>query len=568
MNILGITAFVHDSAACLVIDGQVVANAEEERFNREKHTQAFPAQAIRYVLEAGRIAPHEIDLVTFNWNPWTSLLHELGKALCLPLYLKILKYNRPPKNFTTIFSSHRLRRHLQQCLGEKISAPIKWVGHHQAHAAASYCLSPFHEADILVVDGHGENASTSCYSARGNTLTRQWTLPILSSLGILYRNFTQYLGFHDYQEGVIMALAAYGRDAYKDFFNGKVKLLPNGKIRIHSSCMGWWHYLDGAIAKELGPLRRSLDPLTQRDKDIAASLQACVKNSMLHMVRHLAAKSNRRNLCLGGGVFLNCDINKSILESECYDRIFIPPFTSDSGGAMGSALWGAVEAKEELKKDGAFFSPYWGPEYGPDVVESAFVQAQIPCIKSSRVCRDAAQILADGKIVGWFQGRMESGPRALGNRSILAAPFDASTRDRLNDGIKKRENFRPFAPVLTEEAAEKYFEVEAPLPSLAYYMLLTVHVRPEYRERLAAVVHVDGSSRIQVVTASTNERLHRLLCEFEKLTGCAMLLNTSFNVKEPIVCSPRDALRTYKASSLDALVMGDYVADRDSPQVT
>jgi len=560
MNILGISAFVHDSAACLIKDGKFIANVEEERFNRSKHTNAFPENAVKYVLDAGSIGLEDVDLVSFNWDPWKSLLEECKKASLPPLYLKVRKYNRPPKNFSTIFASILLKKHIRQAFGRSLLYPVEYVPHHLAHAASSFCISGFEEADIIVIDGHGDDRATSCCSIKDGTITENWHIPILSSLGIMYGNFTRYLGFSDFQEGTTMALASFGSDIHRKFFDKIITLKKNGKYKINARCMGFWNYIDGIVSERLGKRRDKYDKIEQNHMDIAASMQAAVKRTILHIVEN-TRKSGCSNLCLAGGTFLNCDINKAIEDTGYYSNIFIPPFSSDCGGAAGAALYSAF-IKRNARKPTRFFCPYQGPQYNNDEIENALKSNSITFSKCSDVTCSAADFLAEEKIIGWFQGRLECGPRALGNRSIFAAPFITSVRDRINSDIKKRESFRPFAPVATPKAAVKYFAINEPLSSLVHYMLITVSVKDQYRDDLAAIVHVDGSARIQVVTEEMNPKLYSLLIEFEKLTGYAVLLNTSFNLHEPIVCSPEDAIRTFNRIGLDYLFIGDFVVKK------
>jgi len=563
MNILGLSAFVHDSAACLIKDRCLIANVEEERFNRIKHTNAFPICSIQYVLKAGDIEMSEVDAIAFNWNPYKSLISEMIKFALVPItYCKVYKNSKPPKNIGSIAATFKLRKIISKHFPNQFRGQIIWVDHHLAHVASCYCLSPFssQNADVLVVDAHGDDCSASVYSVKNQQYSLRWKIPIFNSLGVIYTNFTKFLGFQDYEEGKTMALAAYGRNTFKNEFQSIIQLLPEGRYRITNpkKYLAIWSYMNGEIEKELGKKRKTDEPLEQRHFDIAYSMQNRIKEAILHMVRYVAALSGNKNLALSGGVFLNCDINREIFLHSGYEQIFIPPFTSDSGGAVGAGLYAASQSIEIKARDKKPFSPYLGSEYKNEEILTIIKKHPITYTKLEYPWKQAAEHLRDNKIIGWFQGRMESGPRALGNRSILANPFSDEVRDRLNLKVKEREYFRPFGPITTADAALKYFDLQLPLSELTRYMLLTVDVMPEYRKVLPGITHVDGTARIQVVTEEFNPDIYRLLVEFEKLTGYAVLINTSFNRHAPIVCSPDDALKCFLVTQLDALFIGHY----------
>lgn len=563
MNVLGLSSFVHDSAACLIKHGELVANVEEERFNRIKHTDVFPVQSIKYVLDAGGIGMSEIDTIAFNWNPYKSLIAEITKFALVPItYYKVYRNTNPPKNFRSIASTFKLRKIINKHFPNQFKGKIVWVDHHLAHVASCYYLSPFssQNADVIIVDAHGEDCSASVYSVKDQQLHLLWKVPIFHSLGIIYTNFTIFLGFKDFEEGKTMALASYGRDAYKNLFHAIIELQPKGcySITDQKKYLALWSYMNGKLEKELGKKRNEGEPLEQRHFDIACSMQNRIKEAILHMVRHVAALSGNKNLALSGGIFLNCDINREITLHSVYEQIFIPPFASDTGGAVGAGLYAAFPSLKKILEDKKFFSPYLGPEYKNENILTIIKKYPVTYTKLEHPWKKAAEYLKDNKIIGWFQGRMEAGPRALGNRSILATPFSREIKDRLNLKVKGREYFRPFGPITTVDAALKYFDLQPPLSELTRYMLLTVDVRPEYRNRLPGITHVDGTARIQVVTEELNPDIYRLLVEFEKLTGYAVLINTSFNRHAPIVCSPEDALDCYQAARLDVLFMGNY----------
>jgi len=566
MIILGISAFVHDSAACLIKDGVLLANVEEERLNRVKHTEAFPVQAINFVLERGGVRLSDVDVIAFNWNPYKAAAAELFKLALAPLiYFQILKNARPPKNFRSIAASLRLKKTFNKFYPGEFRGRIIWVDHHLAHAASSYFLAPFNRepADVVVVDGHGENCSTSVFTVKDGKFRVKWKAPTWDSLGILYSTFTNFLGFDMYQEGKTMALASFGQDSFRDAFRRIIGLSPDGRYSLlNKKYLGLWNFSEDGVGKEFGRQRQRDEPLEQRHYNIACSMQNSVKEAILHVIRHAGAASGHKNLCLSGGVFLNCDINREILQSGDHESVFIAPFPSDSGGAAGAGLYAAHVCCGETPPDNAGFSPYLGPAFSSEQLLAALRGRKTPFSEPEDSFCEAAQALWEGKVIGWFQGAMESGPRALGNRSILASPTFDGMKDHLNAEVKKREGFRPFAPIATREAALKYFELQEPLSELTRYMLVTTRVRSEYRERLPGVTHVDGTARIQMVTRESNTRLHRLLEEFERLSGYAVLINTSFNMQEPIVCSPEDALNCFEKAGLDALFMGNYRIDK------
>ena len=566
MVILGISAFVHDSAACLIIHGKMIANVEEERLDRIKHTSSFPVRSIDFVLKRGGITLADVDVIAYNWNPYRSAVVEAIKLVIAPIiYCKILKYTRPPKNFRSIAASLRLKKNINRIYPGEFRGRIIYVNHHLAHAASSYYLAPFNRqnTDVIVADGHGEDCSTSVFSVTDNTFELKWKAPIWNSLGILYTTFTNFLGFDNYQEGKTMALASFGRDTFREQFKNIIELRPDGEYVIpNQKYLGLWYYSENGLGREFGPKRERDEPLEQRHFDIAYSMQNRIKEAVLHMVRHAPAVSGHENLCLSGGLFLNCDINSEILQSGAYRNVFVSPFPSDSGGAAGAALYAAFVRCGETVEEIPCFSPYLGPEYSDAEIVAALEKNGRAYRNVDKPWEEAAKALAGEKIIGWFQGRMECGPRALGNRSILASPLSPGISSYLNSEVKKREYFRPFAPVATREAALKYFELQEPLSGLTNYMLVTTRVKKEYRDILPGITHVDGTARIQVVSMSSNPELCQLLLEFEKLTGHAVLVNTSFNLQEPIVCTPEDALSCFEKARLDLLLMGNVMVCR------
>ena len=508
----------------------------------------------------------DVDVIAYNWNPYRSAVVEAIKLVIAPIiYYKILKYTRPPKNFRSITASLRLKKTINRIYPGAFRGRIIHVSHHLAHAASSYYLAPFNrlDADVIVADGHGEDCSTSIFSVKDNTFELKWKAPIWNSLGILYTTFTNFLGFDNYQEGKTMALASFGRDTFREQFQRIIELGADGEYSIpNQKYLGLWYYGENGLGREFGAKRERGEPLEQRHFDIAFSMQNRIKEAVLHMVRHAPAVSGHENLCLSGGLFLNCDINSEILQSGAYRNVFVSPFPSDSGGAAGAALYAAFVRCGETVEEIPCFSPYLGPEYSEAEIVTALEKKGRAYRNVEKPWEEAAKALDGEKIIGWFQGRMECGPRALGNRSILASPLSPGISSYLNSEVKKREYFRPFAPVATREAALKYFELQEPLSGLTNYMLVTTKVKTEYRDILPGITHVDGTARIQVVSMASNPELCQLLLEFEKLTGHAVLINTSFNLQEPIVCSPEDALNCFDKARLDHLFMGSCMICR------
>lgn len=569
MNILGITCYVHDSAACLIKDGSIIANVEEERFNRIKHTGVFPRQAIEYVLKTGNLTIDDVDIIAFNWNPFKALASECLKFLLLtpPLYFKMLKHNKPFKHFKTIFLSLFLKRSIDQQIGKGFRGKVVWVDHHMAHAASAYYLSSFEQADILVVDGFGEFESTTFLQAEGREIKRHWWVSALHSLGLIYLTFTRFLGFASFQEGKTMALAAYGNDTCKELFGRIFRILPDGAYSVDQNYLAWWKLTGGTFDPELGLPRNPEGPITQHHMDMAAGLQSKVTDIVLHLLKTTAGTSANRQLCLAGGLFLNCNLNGAVHESGYYEKVFIPPFASDTGGAIGAALYSAFALSNETYIPCTVpFSPYLGPDYTHCEIEELLKKSGLPYRRSVNPGIVAARAIADNQIVGWLQGRVEAGPRALGARSILANPQHEDIRDYLNKVIKKREYFQPLAPAVTEQAALRYFEIASPVPQSAYYMLLAVRVKKAYRAQLAGITHIDGSARIQVVRPEWSPELYALLEELERLTGFAVVINTSFNQQEPIVCSPMDALHTFMTAGLDMLVLENFIVEQKKHQ--
>ena len=596
MIAVGISAFYHDSAAAIVRDGVIVAAAQEERFTRKKHDAGFPAHALRYcVVEAG-IAWSQIDCVTFYEKPFLKFERLLETYLAfaprgftsfrmaIPLWLK-------EKLFQKSLLLELLRAQAPDVDWEP---KLRFTEHHESHAASAFYPSPFGDAAILTMDGVGEWATTSMGVGAGNTLALNEEIHFPHSLGLLYSAFTYYTGFKvNSGEYKVMGLAPYGEPKFAQvIMDNLIDIAPDGSFRMN---MDYFDYCTGLTMTngrfdELfgGKPRKPEELLTQRDMDLAASIQAVTEEIVLRLTRALAQKTGQKNLCLAGGVALNCVANGHVLRDGRFDAIWIQPAAGDAGGAVGAALatyYLSTGAMRTPTGTDTMRGAYLGPSYRDDDIAARLksVGARFAALSDEALVHETAAALAADQAVGWFQGRMEFGPRALGNRSIIGDPRNPEMQKRLNLKIKFREGFRPFAPSVLEEDAAQYFDLDRPSP----YMLLVTPVRrdrqqplpPDYADRpmydrlyfvrsdLPAITHVDYSARIQTVSRATNPRYWTLIDAFKRLTGCGVLVNTSFNVRgEPIVCTPDEAYRCFMRTEMDFLVLGDYVFEkRDQP---
>jgi carbamoyltransferase len=589
--ILGISAFYHDSAAALLVDGRIVAAAQEERFTRQKHDARFPMHAVRYCLAEAGLRPADLDYIAFYEKPLLKFdrLLETYLALApggfrsfaraLPEWLKNKLYQR---------------RTIREGVGET-SAGLVFTEHHESHAASAFFPSPYDEAALLTVDGVGEWTTTALGVGRGHRLELTQEIRFPHSLGLLYSAFTYYCGFKvNSGEYKLMGLAPYGRPIYQDLISQHlIDLKADGSfwldMRYFNYCQGLT-MTSGRFHRLLGgPPRSPESPLEQRHMDLAASIQAVTEEVVLRIARHLHRQTNLPNLALAGGVALNCVANGRLLREGPFESIWIQPAAGDAGGALGAAwfVWHQLlerprVAAAEDSQQGSFL----GPQFGCEEIARLLERAQAAYRRfddAQELDEHLAALLAEGKIIGWFQGRMEFGPRALGARSILADPRSSSMQSALNQKIKFRESFRPFAPCVLKEHAHEWFDM--PRGTESPYMMLTFPLRadrrlplsdaqrqtmehdPDLPRRLSiarspvpAVTHVDFSARVQTVDEARNPRLDRLLKTFEALTGCPLLVNTSFNVRgEPIVCTPADAWRVFQATEIDVLVLEDLV---------
>ena len=562
MNVLGINCLAHDTSAALVVDGQVVAFVEEERLSREKHTWAFPDRAIRWCLDTGGLGIGQIDVVTFDYRP--ALDYARGMA-----YDILPNLPRSAKHWakqTYVDGRHVWRaRDFRKRWGYR--GRIRFIEHHRTHAAAAFLSSPFDRAIALSIDRGGDYLSTAAYLCEGTQMTEITRVRNPHSLGELYSAVTWWLGFKpNYDEGKVMGLASFGRPTYLEDFRSMVHVRPDGEFRIDLSWAGWdtehgnaW--VSPRFLKRFGPQRLRDEPLSAHHEDVAHGVQAIIEEAALNLARDAARRyGHKLGLCLAGGVALNSVMNARLLTEGPFAEVYIPAPCGDAGNAIGGALlaWHEDTGKP---RGWQMEHAYLGPEFSTQAIRSALEERKLTYREVPDPSGEAARLLAEGKITGWFQGRAEAGPRALGNRSILADPRPGHMKDTINAQVKHREPFRPFAPSVLAEEAPAWFEPVAPSP----FMLLCLPIRPECRSRIPAVTHVDGTGRLQTVTEVANPPFRRLIEAFHRRTGVPMVLNTSFNDQgEPIVCSPGEAIRTFFSTGLDALVIGPYVLEKQA----
>jgi len=570
MYTLGINAAFHDSAACLVRDGHVVAAAEEERFSRIKHgkrpvpfsTWELPFAAIEWCLRTADIGLGDVDRVAYSFDP-EPLLRALPQrdVLTLPLEPSAAPVDErwltawEPLFAASIVNAPRQLRggaphHLRARFALDAGAAPEWrfVPHHLAHAASAFLPSPFEAAAVLTLDGRGERATTSYSLGQGGQLELLGQVEVPHSLGLLYERVTTHLGFlHSSDEYKVMALASYGRPRWADALRSGIRVGEQGDYRI-----------DLPPLEELfGPARARGAALEERHFDAARSLQLVLEETVLDLCRWLQRVTGARDLCMAGGVALNCVMNARVRDAGPFERVWVQPAAGDAGTALGAAL--LVDARERGERSAwRMESAALGPEFGDAEIEAALRWAKLPWRRTARLADEVAALLGEGRIVGWFQGRMEFGPRALGQRSILASPIPPDMQERMND-IKEREDFRPVAPAVLEERAPEWFETAGASP----FMLFTCRVRPERRERVPAITHVDGTARVQTVRRDQNPAYYDLLAAFERRTGVPVLVNTSFNSRgQPIVCSPQDAIETFWSTPLDVLAIGPFLVEK------
>jgi carbamoyltransferase len=592
VNVLGISAFYHDSAAALVQDGRLVAAAQEERFTRVKHDDAFPVNAIRYCLRAGGVAPDGVDAVVYYDKPITTFVRLLRTYLRVgPKGFASFQQSMPLWLRKKLWIPYLIERGLLE-LGYERPGSLLFTEHHESHAASAFFPSPFESAAVLTFDGVGEWATSSIGVGEGNRITLERQLFFPNSIGLLYSAFTYHCGFRvNSGEYKLMGLAPYGEPRYADrILDELVDLREDGSFRMNMRYFGFLSGLkmtnsrfDGLFD---GPAREPESEITKREMDLASSIQEVTEEIVLRIARHAASLTGQRDACLAGGVALNCVANGRLQREGPFERIWIQPASGDAGGAIGAALHGWHQITDHPRVptgeiDG-MSGAYLGPDF-PDAEIEAYLDANgYPHTtieeRPERAAR-IAELIADGKVVGLFTGRMEFGPRALGHRSIIGDPRSPSMQSVMNLKIKYRESFRPFAPAVLAERAEEFFDIGVESP----YMMLVAPIQEELRasnghqsgdlrewvneirSSIPAVTHVDYSARLQTVNSEQSPEFHAILSAFDALTGCPVLINTSFNVRgEPIVCTPEDAYRCFMRTEMDALVLGSHLLEKSA----
>lgn len=594
MHILGISAYYHDAAACLVTDGEIVAAAQEERFTRKKHDPSFPFNAIAYCLAEGRISPRDVNFVVFYDKPFLKFERLLETYLAFaPRGFKSFVTSLPIWLKDKLFQKALISNTLNEAWGKDTnwSERLLFSEHHLSHAASAFFPSPFGEAAVLTMDGVGEWTTTSLAIGRGNSLEVMKEIHFPHSVGLLYSAITYYIGFKvNSGEYKVMGLAPYGEPKYVSLIKEHlIDIKEDGSFALDMSyfdyCTGLTMTNEKFDALFGGPPRRPESLLSQRDMDLAASIQAVTEEVVIKLAKDVARTSEQKHLCLAGGVALNCVANGKLVRDKVFERIWVQPAAGDAGGAVGAAL-GAFhimlnQPRRPVASLDGMRGSYLGPEYSQaDIVDRLQQRGAVfTQLSNNDIIEQTAQALANGKAIGWMSGRMEFGPRALGARSILADPRSPTMQKQLNLKVKYRESFRPFAPSVLREDIADWFEIDTD----SQYMLLVADVARAKRRQMTigesalfgieklnvprssipAVTHVDYSARVQTVHAETNPRYHMLLKRFKELTGCPVLVNTSFNVRgEPIVCSPEDAFRCFMGTELDVLVVGNCLLQK------
>jgi carbamoyltransferase len=574
MIILGINAYHGDAAACLIKNGEVVAACEEERLTRIKHCAGFPTLAIQSCLKELNLSIHDVDAIAISRNPKANLSQKMLYSLKQGKKLSNLIRSRLQNAARVISVKKELSRELG--LKKPLKAKIHMVEHHIAHLSSAFFASPFDQAALLSIDGFGDFVSTKWGLGKEKRLDILGQVHFPHSSGLFYTALTQYLGFPHYgDEYKVMALAAFGKPTYAKEFHEIISPDPKKGFRLaldyfvhHNNGveMNWdkgYPHLSPCYSEKLnerlGPPRQKDEPITQHHKDLASSLQHTFENIYFHLLNQLYEKTKSENLCLAGGCAFNSVVNGKIRERSPFKHIFIQPAAGDSGTALGAALY-VHHTTQKNPRRFPMRHVYLGPAFKADEVRNALVHAGLEFeeLAEKALVEKTAEKLADGNVVGWFQGRMEFGPRALGNRSLLADPRRRDMKDILNTRIKQRESFRPFAPSILKEEVNDYFENADEDP----FMIQGFKIKKDKQELVPAATHVDGTGRLQAVDAETNPKYYSLLKNFKKLTGVPVLLNTSFNENEPIVCSPKDAVNCFLRSGMDCLAIENFFVRR------
>ena len=579
MYTLGINAAFHDCSAALVKNGEVVAAAEEERFTHVKHgkrpvpftTWQLPYHAIDYCLSHENITLSDVDRIAYAFDPYALLKKDVASDVSIPLPLQP---SDPPAKIAgaspweRLFISyivnaprqlvdgvpHHLQARFKGASLKNIQEKWSFIEHHAAHEASAYLAAPFEDTAVLTLDGRGESVSTSYGHFTGGALHRIKQIELPHSLGLLYEEVTDYLGFlRSSDEYKVMALASFGKPVYVDQF----------REIVQSDGQGGYSVLAPHLARRFGPPRDKDAPVEQRHYDIAHALQVILEETVEAMVRWLKGATGAVHLCMAGGVALNCVMNARIEALGLFESVWVQPAAGDAGTALGAALYDDFVRRGDGIRRWHMSHAFLGPSFDDDEIEAFLIRSKLRYRKLDSIVEDAARLLARDKIIGWFQGRMEFGPRALGSRSILASPISPTMQDRLND-LKDREDFRPVAPVVMEECAADWFDARGRTSICAPFMLFVYDVLPDQATRIPAVRHVDGTARVQTIRRDQHPLYYDLIAAFERKTGVPVLVNTSFNTRgEPVVCTPRDAIECFWTSPLDALFIGSFVLEKE-----
>lgn len=561
MNILGISCYYHDASASLVQDGKIIAAAEEERFTRKKHDNRFPELSIAYCLKEAGLNISDIDLVSFYEKPLLKLERTLlngiqWKDKSTPLIKKQISQMMHEDIF------------LAEVLRDKIgyTGKVVFTEHHLAHAASSYYISKFNKAAILVVDGVGEYATTSMFSGVGNKIYKLQEIHYPDSLGLLYSTLTAFLGFKvNNDEYKVMGLASYGQPKYIDRIRKLITFHDDGSFSLNTDYFCFMYddkqMFNSNFTELFGLPRLTDDKITSYHMDIAASLQQVLEEGMIRLGNALYNKTKAENICLSGGVALNCVANREFIKRTPFSNICIQPAAGDAGGSLGAALY-AYFHNGSQPRETKEHSTCLGPGYSNGEIKEYLdsVNASWTEYDEEGICKKTADLIYKNKIIGWFQGRMEFGPRALGHRSILANPCNPAMKDILNARVKFREDFRPFAPAILSEKAQEYFDIPFDSP----YMLFICNVRNGMGTQIPSVTHIDNTARVQTVSNTEDPLFHRLIESFDRISGTPVIINTSFNIRgEPIVCTPEDAYNCFLNTDIDYLVMGNYLVEKE-----
>ncbi|MGF9820111.1 carbamoyltransferase family protein [Brevibacillus agri] len=562
MYILGINSVYHESSVCLLKNGKIVMAVEEERFNRVKHAKELlienpdelPTRSIQYCLEKEGITLKDIEWIGYSINPEKRL-----QTIHIPDPVDEGSWGSEEGETRFYHNILNVERKLRN---QGFKGNFKWVDHHLCHAASAYYPSPFENAVVLAIDGIAETASTLIGYGDGRVLKPVEEIEYPSSIGFMWEKICKYLGFSEYDSCKVMGLAAYGDPApFQNQFRKFVDFEHEGKYRLDGNILRFRKEDYDQLEELFGVNRRNAnEPVTQEHRNIAATLQKITEDVLFNLSNYAYKQIQSENLCMAGGVALNCVANGIIHEKGPFKKLFIQPAANDAGTAIGAAYWiwhSVLENEERYTMKHA----YLGPSFTEEQIQQELIKSGLPYKRVDNIEKTVAELLSKNKIVGWFQGAMEFGPRALGNRSLLSNPGDREMRERMNKIVKHREDFRPFAPSVLAEEVQNWFEITKPCLA-TNYMLCAYSAKEEVKHRIPAVLHVNGTSRVQTVEKDVNPKYHRLITEFYNITGIPMLLNTSFNDREPIVCTPQDAIATFQKAEIDYLVLGDFLIDK------